>query len=790
MMEFMQRKARGQKIADFVIGYRRLILIIIILVTVYFCFQITKLQVFTDFSDLLPQSHPYVKIHNKFREVFGGANLLLISVEVKQGTIFNKKTLQKVKDISEELVKIKGVDRYKILSLAQRKIKDVRITEWGIENVPIMYPSLPKNDEEMEKLQKAIYSNDLIYGTLVSIDSKAALILSDFFEEDVSYNDLYEKLKEIRKTHEDDNTIIAIVGNPMHLGVVRSMVGEVVLILIITTIVILAYMYITYKSKRGMLVPIIAAGVSGIWGLGFMSFMKFNLDPLVVVLPFLIALMTARHAMQKVNRYIEEYVSVKNNKEAARKVVEAMFMAGVTGIITDAFGIGLVALAPIPILQKISITCAFWSLATLVLALIFTPILLSYMPESENFKKSIAKMSQDIERETKFDRVLSGLGGWILNRGCWLVLGFYFVLIMVSFSFATKMTVGDVYPGSSLLWPNSRYNQDVDRIDRKFPGFQTPLYIVMEGSQPEAMKQPHILRDIESFQRYMTESPHVINSVSLADLIKKIQMQLRENHPKWEVLPDEFSDIGNYFYMLLTASDAGDFDKYITSNNQEGNIIFYCRNRQGDTIRQIIQRARIYIEKLTQLKDGNYKLGGGVVGVEAASNEVIERSEILNLSIALLGVLVFCSINYRSIVAGLILVVPLAISNLFAFAYMGLFKIGLTVSTYPVSSVGIGLGVDYGIYLVSRILEEREKSDNLKVIITNALKNNGRAIFVIASTLILGLVPWYFSDLRFQAEMGLLLAILLFFNALGALLLVPSFIAIFKPQFIMQEEKR
>jgi hypothetical protein len=278
----------------------------------------------------------------------------------------------------------------------------------------------------------------------------------------------------------------------------------------------------------------------------------------------------------------------------------------------------------------------------------------------------------------------------------------------------------------------------------------------------------------------------VIDSLSMVDLIKKMSMQLREYHPKWEIVPDTFEDIGNFFYMLLTSADAGDFDKYITDNNQNGNLICYCKDRKGETIRQVIKKANDYTKKYSKLEEGKYELGGGVVGVEAATNEVVERSEIWNLSLALLGVFLFCSINYRSMMAGLILVIPLAISNLFAFAYMGLFQIGLTVSTYPVSSVGIGLGVDFGLYFISRVLEEREKTDNLRTIITETLKNNGKAVVIIAATLIIGLVSWRFSALRFQAEMGFLLAILLFFNALGALLLIPSLIVILKPKFVVK----
>lgn len=784
----LQKKTSGSRIAAFVIGWRFWILIAVLVVTVFFAYQMTRLSIFTDFGDLLPQSHPYVKIHNKFREVFGGANLLFIAVEVKSGTIFNPETLTKIKQISEELVKIPGVDRYKILSIAQRKAKDVKVTDWGMETNPLMYPRIPRNDAEMEILKRAIYSNDIIYGTLVSLDSKAALIVSDFFEEDVDYRYLFEKLKEIRSIHEDTATVISIVGNPMHLGIIRDLVREVVLILALTTVVILIYMYFTYQSKRGMFVPLLSALLSAVWGLGFMALMGFNLDPLVVVLPFLIALMTARHAMQKVNRYMEEYIKEGDSKIAAGNVVEAMFMAGVTGIVTDAFGIGLVALAPIPILQKISITCAFWSIATIVFALVFTPVVLSYMPESQHMINKSRDLRKGMSSDDFIDSFMLKIGAWIMGGGCKVVLVCTALLVAISFMFANRMTTGDVYLGSSLLWPDSRYNQDVKRLDEKFPGLQTPLYIVMEGDEPEAMKQPEVQRDIEAFQRYMMQSPLVTGTLSMVDLIKKINMQMREYHPKWEIIPDSTSDIGNFFYQLLIGADAGDYDKYITHNNQEGNLICYVRDRKGDTIRQVIGEAKTYIHSHSKLQGSRYVLGGGVVGVEAATNEVIAKSEILNLSLALLGVFIFCALTFRSLTAGLFLTVPLAISNLFAFAYMGIFQIGLTVSTYPVSSVGIGLGVDYGLYLMSRILEERENTADLTVVIAEALKSNGKAILIIASTLMLGLVSWSLSTLRFQAEMGILLAILLFFNSLGALLLVPSFIAILKPKFIREPQ--
>jgi len=197
-----------KRLADFIIKRRLLVLTIIALITTFFAYQCIHLTLVTNFNDLLPQTHPYVKIHNKFRETFGGANFLVIMVSVKEGDIFNQKTLEKVRYITNELEGIPGIDRYKILSIASRKLKNPKITSWGLEAVPLMWPEVPKNDQEMEILKDAIYSNEAYYGFYVSLDSKKCLIFADFFEEELNYNIVYRELERIRSKTEDENTIV------------------------------------------------------------------------------------------------------------------------------------------------------------------------------------------------------------------------------------------------------------------------------------------------------------------------------------------------------------------------------------------------------------------------------------------------------------------------------------------------------------------------------------------------------------------------------------------------------
>jgi hypothetical protein len=273
-------------------------------------------------------------------------------------------------------------------------------------------------------------------------------------------------------------------------------------------------------------------------------------------------------------------------------------------------------------------------------------------------------------------------------------------------------------------------------------------------------------------------------SQSIVNPLPGFFMGSHDNDPNWYSLPKEDLLLSFLYKQLVYQSTTGDWDRYINQKDTAANVIIYCRDKMPKTVVGVVDKVKEYISKHSTLKGGKFLLAGGAIGTQAAVREVIAESQTLNLILALGGVWFFCALNFRSVAAGLILTIPLAISNVIAFALMGAYNIGLTVNTYPVSSVGIGLGVDYGIYFVGRLLEEIKVADGLNDAISRTIVSNGRSIWVIATTLTIGLALWIFSPLKFQAEMGILLAILLLMNMLGALLLVPAQIAIVKPKFV------
>jgi predicted RND superfamily exporter protein len=395
-------------------------------------------------------------------------------LQVREGEIFNTTTLQKIKDITEELYLIPGVDRFKIFSLAVNSMVDMMVTSGGFDFQPMMFPDIPQTQEEIESLKGRLYASSF-YGNFVWFDSKNTLITADFFEDEIDYTVVFKELRRLQKKYEDDNHILSISGEPLRIGYVDSYVWPIFRIMIITFLVMMILFYYWYRSARVTLIPFLAAFISGIWGLGFMNLLGYNLDPLILVFPFLIASRAACHTVQVIKRYTEECLIAEDGKSACTRVIEGMFVPGFTAITTDAMGIILIALTPIQILQKITLSCTFWCIAQIIIVIILVPIILSYLPISSSLLKKF-------EQKGILDRILVKVGPLIGGRGSLVVFAMVPILIIFGYLGAKNIQVGDAVPGSSLFWSWHRINRDGFRIAFSMP-ILSPLYIVMEGEK-------------------------------------------------------------------------------------------------------------------------------------------------------------------------------------------------------------------------------------------------------------------------------------------------------------------
>ncbi|HXV48542.1 MAG TPA: MMPL family transporter [Candidatus Binatia bacterium] len=771
-----------RSLAIWVVKRRAPILSVIILVTAFFAYLAGKIEMYTAFADLLPKNHPYIQVHDRYWKIFGGANVVSLSVEVSDGDIFNVAVLEKIKKLTEIIERTPGANNYQIFSLARQKVKDVRATAWGIEVQPIMWPNVPRTPEEIERLRNTVYANPTVVGRLVSEDGKAALITAAFHEERLNYPALFQRIQQAIKDVEDANTRVFAAGEPILYGWIYHHLRAIGWIIAFTCLSILVVLVLYYRNFNGVLIPIISALVTFIWGTGFTALLGYNFEPLILVVPFLIAARTISHSIQFRERFFEELERCGDKERAAVESAAGLMMPGSVSIITDAIGLTVLLLAPMPILTKLAIAGSFWVLSNLVTVVILDPILCCYFPTPKNAVKGGEGHWLDVP--------LRATGNFCIHAaGRFVVMACFAGVVIWSIYWYQFLTVGDSRPGSTLVWPDSEYNQSVRHINEKFQGTDH-LYVIVEGQAESTMKSPQVLATIEAFQRHMLRSPHVGSTDSLVDLTRQINTVLHYSDPRWGLLPRSSEDVGGIVMVAEHGSEPGDFDRWVNFNFQHGRVTFFLYDHKGDTLREVIDRAGEFIQN-HPIEGAELKLASGYAGVLAAANEVIARSDKLTLGFMLLAQLIFCAIGFRSLVAGLLFVGVVLMSNTFGMALMAYWGVGLNVNTLPVISLGIGFGEDYGIYIVSRAIEEyrRQGRGDLNLALVDGVTTAGKAVLFTAFLISAGIALWSFSPLRFQAEMGTQLLIILSMNMLGGLFLLPALIAFLKPKFVIGEAR-
>jgi len=803
-----------KRVAELILQNRGKILIVFLLLTAFFGYGLFRLQIVANLAEMYPGLHPYIKLHNKFVEQFGGANLMVIEMKVTEGDLFKPEHLVSLKKLTDDLQFHPYVRRALVNSIAQRKMKVVRGYGGGTIDVSaLMWPTIPEQRADIEAMRVNIYNNDLYDGVLVSKDGTATLIFAELKEDVTDYSGFFrwlegEVIPEIQK--ENPNVTIHMAGIPILFGWIDSYQHKIMYIIGGSILIMIFFLFLTFRNIRGTFVPVLLALVSAVWGLGFMGWLGFSLNPLYLVIPFFVMAICVSHAMQVIRRYLEGYEALGDNQAAVKVTIQDLFLPGLAAVITDAVGFLVLVACRIPVIMRLGIVTCFWVLTIVFIVTVFGPVLLSYLPNPR-------------QREMKtfghgfLDKVNVRLAGWLMTkRGGIVVIGATVVVAVVSAYIAsTRLVVGDIYPGSPILWPESQYNQDVKEINARFDNAGTDtLNVVIDGDEG-SMETPEVYKVIEDYERFIERAmPREVGGTSsLVTVVKKLQLELHEGDPKWDCIPSSYREAGTIIKLYRSAGDPGDFDRYSDDWFHRGNILVFFKNHTGETVRKAIEKSREFIAQHFEEREGpdigrlrdividesvkpfvkvdqvEFKLACGLIGVLYAINEEVKRSQIITLIAILTIIFLFVLFTFRSPVAGLILVASLVTANLVAFAYMAVKKIGIDINVLPVSAVGIGVGVDYGIYLLTRIRDEYEITGDLEQSIITGMGTSGRAILFTALILSLSVIIWYFSQLKFQAEMGLLLGFLLIFNMLGALLFVPAVVYAIKPRFITKVKK-
>lgn len=766
--------------AEFILKKRLMILGVILAVTLFFLYFLMNIRIATNYDDQLPTNHPFRAVHEKYKDKLGGSHMVLVMLKVKKGDVFNIPTLKKIQYMQNYLDSISGVNHYQVNSLASPRVKQVEVTSGGNLSFKAIMPEVPKNDKEIEVLARNIHLNDAVYGPLIAYNNQCAMVSANFIEGKFSYDEVFSKVNKLVKDLSDENTEMYAAGEPMLTGWIFHYRVETVKILFFTFGVMLLLLFIYYRNLTGMIIPMISAFISSIWGLGFCGILGFSLDPLILVIPLLCAAITISHSVQMCQRYFELYEEYREKEKASLMCMESILPPGLLGIVTAAGGMLAVAIAPIPLLQKLAVFCGFWISSIAVSVMMLNPILFQYFPVPKN----ITKIARPEKTNFLEKRILGGFAYLATGKPAYGVVAAGVVLFIVSIFISSKLDIGDVHPGSPILWPDSQYNVAIKNMNENFAGTEE-LFFIVEGKEPGLIRQPEIQQKIRDCQIFMEQSPAVGFTLSIADFAPVVNKIIHAGDPKWEVIPEDAVMMGSVMNVVIGGSAPGDFDRMMSRDHKDANIVVWCKDHQGETIRQVVKRARHWIELNKDYEPLQFRLASGYLGILAAVNEVVAKAQTQNIILILSIIFIVCGIVYKSAVAPLFLLSTLLLADFMTMVFMVMKGISLNVNTIPVASIGIGVGVDYSIYVLSRIIEEYQHYRDLKLAIPVALRTTGKAVVFTATTLVGGVILWYFlSSLRFQAEMGLLLALVILINMILTLVMLPALVYVLKPKFL------
>lgn len=771
-----------KKIDRLVFAHPKVTVVIILAISVFFAMQIPAVKMVSNFADLLPQEHPYIQTHNTLTETFGGANTVIVAIQVHEGTIFTNEVLKRIKRITDKVDALPAVNHNLVNSLTHRNTRRVWLNEYGTMKSAPYYDPLQDHysEQELSVMQNQVVSNPRVYGLLVSPDLKSALIKGTLNEGDLNYEEVFTALSKLREEEKAEGLTVYASGQPVLVGWVTSYVSEVIQIFGYTLAILLILLVAYFRKFYGLLLPFVGILLTTTWGLGMLSLLGYNLDPLMLVVPFLVSARAMSHGVQIVERFYTELAESGDKQLAARNTFEGLFRPGSLGVISDAIGLLLISLGSVPINDKLAIYASLWAASVIVTVLILLPVLLEILPQRAS-KKTEHRLLQ------KIFPVVSKIS--CTRRGAISTLIVSLVLVIGGGYLSSKVQIGESEAGSPLLYPDHDYNRSSKAINEAFPGSEE-MFILAHSDKPHGLKDPAAIKALADFQNHMMLDPELGGTKGLPDLLTQVNRIIHNDDPRWLVYPkDEFESGGLMFAYMMSSPIPGALLEFIDPDEQNANMVFYYKDHKGETIRRAIHMVKQWAaSSAAQVEGLSLKLAGGLIGVTAAVNEASYQTNIIVIPLVFLLILAFVTVFYWSLHAGWLMLLAMGFATTLTYAYMGIVGLGINVNTVPILAAGIGIGVDYSIYIMDKIKEQYAKVGSFEEAIKIAINTTGVAIGFTAFSLIAGVIMWVLlSTMRFQADAAMLLIVMLLLNALAAMFLVPAWVMTFKPKFIQEK---
>ena len=753
-------------IARWLIAKRKLLSVIFVLITLALGASALRVHLDPGFNKLIPLKHPFMAAFLEHGSTFAGANRVLVSVRWKgEGDIYNAEFMKVMRGVTDDVFFTPGVNRAQVFSIFTPNVRYIEVTEEGFAG-EVVIPSRFEADAEGLARVRANVARSGEIGRLVANDLKSALVRADLLEIDPStgkkldYADVSHKLEEIRAKYSNDHIDIQIIGFAKVVGDVMEGLFTVVTFFGIAFVITAVLLWIYSRSIKLTVLALVVALLPVIWLLGILPLIGYGIDPMSILVPFMIFSIGVSHAVQMTNAWKQDVLAGMPAEQASQTAFRNLAIPGTVALVTNALGFMVIMLIDIPIVHELGVTACMGVLLMIITNKMILPIILSHLHLERQ-----ASAGQQQGR----NRLWWAISAFATPRVALATFAVSLLLLAIGTHYSRNLLTGDVGAGVPELRAESRYNRDNDIVVANYSIGMDALSVYVETTgETEACLVWPVMNAVERFDHTMRGVDGVRSVTSVAGMAKVAAGGNNEGNPRWAGLQRSEG-------ALRTGAKAALPE---LGMNTDGcgviHILVYLKDHQGATLEHVVGEVEKFIaaEKTPNVK---FRLAGGNAGVAAATNKAVEKAEVEMLSAIFGAIILLCWLTFRTWKAVLCIMVPLTIVSILCNALMAVLGIGLKVPTLPVIALGVGVGVDYGIYLFERM--QHELNDNgatLREAFYEAMRQRGTAAVFTAITMSIGVGSWAFAALKFQADMGILLAFMFLVNVFGAIFLLPA----------------
>ncbi|WP_323122946.1 efflux RND transporter permease subunit [Burkholderia alba] len=751
-------------------GHRPLWLACFALMSVLLLWQATLLRPDASFRKMVPSRHPFIlnslRFENELRPL---GNTIRIAVETTDGDIYNADYLEVVRQITDEVFYIPGIDRGNLRSLWTPNTLWFEAAEDGLRSgkvVPADYGSLGAGYAAVvrENVAKAG-----LVGSLVANDGKSSVIVAPLLENDpdtgqkLDYALFSQRLeKQLRAKYERKGIRVHIVGFAELIGQLIQGAASIGLFFIVTVVLTTVLLWAYSRCWRSTLATIACCLLAVGWHLGVVHALGFGLDPYSILVPFLTFAIGVSHAVQNINTFARETVRGAGKVAAARATFCLLFIPGTVALLCDVVGFSTLLTIDIGVIQELAVSASIGVAVIIFTKMFLLPVAMSYAGMSR------AGLRAALRREQGPHRLAHAIAALAQPRRAWLVVGLAAVVAGGGFVLSRQLQIGDLDPGAPELRPNSVYNRDVAFFTRHY-ATSADVFVVMVTTPPEECGAYPTAAVVSRLQWALEETPGVQGTLSLFDWMKQIIAGTYGGNLKWATVTRN--------RYVSNAAHKGIPAAFHNNDCSMLPVIVYLNDHKAATLKAVVQTVESFKAEHPGIR-AEILLAAGNAGIEAATNAVVERAwrPMLLLVYGIVAALLL--LEFRSVRVMLCLLIPLVVTSILCEAVMTLMGLGVKVATLPVIALGVGIGVDYGIYLYNRLGQLLEQGLSLREAYFETMKTTGLAVAFTGITLAVGVLTWIFSAIKFQADMGLLLTFMFLWNMVGAVVLIPALAAL------------